>query len=79
VLKVLGDDAFCIDDESVYDSLSIIALGKVAVRLNMYMTFCSFKLNSHWKDGGIRNWITALGPKQPIYPVLYGPRIVQHL
>jgi hypothetical protein len=93
VLKeVLGADAFCIDDESVYDSPSIIAMGKVAAKLNMHMTLCPFRLNNYWKeilketdtnivdalylqcyDGGIRNeikdWITALKPKQPIYPI----------
>ncbi len=93
VLKeVLGADAFCIDDESVYDSASIIALGNIAAKLNMHMTLCPFRLNNYWKDilkatdtkvvdalylqcydGGARNeikdWITALQPTQPIYPI----------
>lgn len=93
VLKeVLGADAFCIDDESVYDSPSIIAMGQIAAKLNMHMTLCPFKINNYWKDilqatdahvvdalylqcydGGIRNdikdWVTALQPKQPIYPI----------
>lgn len=90
--QVLGADAFCIDDESVYDSPSIIAMGKVAAGLNMHMTLCPFRLNTYWKDilkasdanvvdalylqcydGGIRNeikdWVTALQSRQPIYPV----------
>jgi hypothetical protein len=93
VLKeVLGADAFCIDDESVYDSPSIIAMGKVAAKLNMHMTLCPFKVNDYWNDilkasdvnvvdalylqcydGGVRNeiknWVDALNPKQPIYPI----------
>jgi hypothetical protein len=93
VLKeVLGADAFCIDDESVYDSPSIIAMGTIAAKLNMHMTLCPFRINTYWKDilkasdahvvdalylqcydGGIRNeikdWVTALQPKQPIYPI----------
>lgn len=93
VLKeVLGADAFCIDDESVYDSPSIIAMSSIAANLNMHMTLCPFKLNTYWKDilkatdakvvdalylqcydGGIKNeikdWVTELKPKQPIYPI----------
>jgi len=89
---VLDTDAFCIDDESVYDSPSIIAMGKVAAKLNMHMTLCPFNGYTYWGDilkatevnvvdalylqcydGGVRNeikdWIAALKPKQPIYPV----------
>ncbi len=93
VLKeTLGADAFCIDDESVYDSPSIIAMGKIAARLNMHMTLCPFTNYTYWGDilkasdarvvdalylqcydGGIKNeikdWITALKPSQPIYPI----------
>ncbi|MCJ8208358.1 hypothetical protein MUY27_01470 [Mucilaginibacter sp. RS28] len=93
VLKeVLGADAFCIDDESVYDSPSIIAMGKIAAKLNMHMTLCPFTKYSYWGDilrasdekvvdalylqcydGGARNdikdWVTALKPQQPIYPI----------
>jgi hypothetical protein len=93
VLKeVLGADAFCIDDESVYDRPSIIAMGKIAANLNMHMTLCPFRGYSYWGDilkasdgnvvdalylqcydGGIKNeikdWVTALKPKQPIYPI----------
>jgi hypothetical protein len=90
--EVLGADAFCIDDESVYDSPSIIAMGKIAAKLDMHMTLCPFKGYTYWGDilkatdanvvdalylqcydGGIRNeikdWVTALKPKQPIYPI----------
>ncbi len=51
VLKeVLNADAFCIDDESVYDSPSIIAMGKIAAKLNMHMTLCPFKGYLYWGD-----------------------------
>jgi hypothetical protein len=51
VLKeVLAADAFCIDDESVYDSPSIIAMGKVAADLNMHMTLCPFRRNKYWTE-----------------------------
>jgi hypothetical protein len=51
VLKeVLGADAFCIDDESVYDSQSIIAMGKIAANLNMHMTLCPFTGYAYWGD-----------------------------
>jgi len=49
VLKeVVGADAFCIDDESVYDSHSIIEMGKIAARLKMHMTLCPFRVNEFW-------------------------------
>ncbi len=51
VLKeVLNADAFCIDDESVYDSPSIIAMGKIAASLNMHMTLCPFKGYTYWGE-----------------------------
>jgi len=51
VLKeVLGADAFCIDDESVYDSPSIIAMGKIAAKLNMHMTLCPYGKLNYWND-----------------------------
>lgn len=88
----LGADSFCIDDESVYDSPSIIAMGKIAGKLNMHMTLCPFRGYKYWGeilkasdanvvdalylqcyDGGIRNeiknWVEALQPTQPIYPI----------
>jgi len=90
--EVLNADAICIDDESVYDSPSIIAMGKIAANLNMHMTLCPFRGYKYWGDilkasdenvvdalylqcydGGIRNeikdWVGALKPKQPIYPI----------
>jgi hypothetical protein len=90
--ETLRADAFCIDDESVYDSPSIIAMGKLAGKLNMHMTLCPFRGYTFWGDivkasdakvvdalylqcydGGIRNeiknWVTALKPVQPIYPI----------
>jgi hypothetical protein len=51
VLKeVVGADAFCIDDESVYDSRSIILMGKIAAELNMHMTLCPFRGYGFWGD-----------------------------
>ena len=51
VLKeALGADAFCIDDESVYDSASIIAMGKIAASLNMHMTLCPYTGYTYWGD-----------------------------
>jgi len=90
--EVLGADAICIDDESVYDSPSIIAMGQIAGELNMHMTLCPFRGYKFWGDilkssdskvvdalylqcydGGIRNeiknWVEALKPSQPIYPI----------
>ncbi|RFM31154.1 hypothetical protein [Chitinophaga silvisoli] len=50
VLKeVVGADAFCIDDESVYDSHSVIEMSKIAARLKMHMTLCPFRINDFWK------------------------------
>lgn len=48
--EVLGADAICIDDESVYDSPSIIAMGKIAAKLNMHMTLCPFTNYTYWSD-----------------------------
>lgn len=48
--EVLGADAICIDDESVYDSPSIIAMGKIAAKLNMHMTLCPFTQYAYWSD-----------------------------
>jgi len=51
VLKeVLSADAICIDDESVYDSPSVIAMGKIAAKLNMHMTLCPFKGYTYWDE-----------------------------
>ena len=45
----LGADALCIDDESVYDSPSIIRLGAVIQKLGMHMTLCPFSHTGYWK------------------------------
>ncbi len=45
----LGADALCIDDESVYDSPSIIKLGTVMQKLGMHMTLCPFTKGEYWK------------------------------
>lgn len=47
--ETLGADALCIDDESVYDSPSIIGLGKVLGKLGMHMTLCPFTKEGYWK------------------------------
>lgn len=46
----IGVDAVCIDDESVYNSASIISLGAMLGKLNMHMTLCPFKNPVYWKD-----------------------------
>jgi hypothetical protein len=46
----IGADAICIDDESVYNSSSIILLGAMVSKLNMHMTLCPFKRNPYWKE-----------------------------
>ena len=46
----MGADAVCIDDESVYDSKSIIQFGKMLNKLNMHMTLCPFTKKTYWKD-----------------------------
>lgn len=45
----VGADAICIDDESVYNSASIVELGKMIGRLNMHMTLCPYKNADYWK------------------------------
>jgi hypothetical protein len=45
----LGVDGLCIDDESVYDSPSIIRLGAVIQKLGMHMTLCPFRQVEYWK------------------------------
>ena len=46
----IGIDAICIDDESVYNSASIVGLGAMTSRLNMHMTLCPFGKMTYWKD-----------------------------
>jgi hypothetical protein len=59
----IGADAVCIDDESVYDSRSIIQFGKMLNKLNMHMTLCPFTKKTYWKDiidGSKKNLIDAI-------------------
>ncbi|MVT12141.1 hypothetical protein [Chitinophaga tropicalis] len=53
IAKVLKEelavDAVCIDDESVYDSESIIQLGKMFGQLDLHMTLCPFRNYDYWK------------------------------
>ncbi len=48
--ETIGVDAICIDDESVYDSLSIIRLGQLARRIGMHMSLCPFTKIPWWKS-----------------------------
>lgn len=54
ILKVMketiGVDAICIDDESVYDSASIIRLGELARKTGLHMTLCPFTKIPYWKS-----------------------------
>lgn len=45
----IGVDAICIDDESVYDSTSIIRLGELAQGLGLHMSLCPFTKIPYWK------------------------------
>jgi hypothetical protein len=47
--ETIGVDAICIDDESVYDSMSIIRLGGMAQRIGMHMSLCPFTKIPWWK------------------------------
>lgn len=47
---VIGADAICIDDESVYDSPSIIKLGRMVSKMNMHMTLCPYRTVPYWKE-----------------------------
>ncbi|MBW8684505.1 hypothetical protein [Chitinophaga rhizophila] len=46
----IGVDAVCIDDESVYNSTCIGALGEMIGQLGMRMTLCPFRKPAFWKD-----------------------------
>ena len=54
ILKVMketiGVDAICIDDESVYDSTSIIRLGELARTMGLHMSLCPFTRIPYWKS-----------------------------
>jgi len=59
----LGIDAICIDDESVYDSASIVRLGAMLHKLNMHMTLCPFTKPGYWKsiiDGSQQGLVDAI-------------------
>ena len=45
----IGVDAVSIDDESVYDSHSIIQFGEMLGKLGMHMTLCPFTHKKYWK------------------------------
>ncbi|HVS97601.1 MAG TPA: hypothetical protein VHE54_14000 [Puia sp.] len=44
----IGVDAICIDDESVYDTTSIIRLGELAGSVGMHMTLCPYTRTAYW-------------------------------
>jgi hypothetical protein len=46
----IGVDAVCIDDESVYNSLSIVRYGAMLKKLGMHMTLCPFAKPDYWKE-----------------------------
>lgn len=46
----IGVDAVCIDDESVYNSVSMIKYGEMIGRLNMHMSLCPFRNYKYWRD-----------------------------
>lgn len=47
--QTIGADAICIDDESVYDSTSIIRLGEMAHAAGLHMSLCPFTRIPWWK------------------------------
>jgi len=53
ILKVfkdeMGVDAICIDDESVYDSLSVVRLSAMTRRAGMKMSLCPYTRMAYWK------------------------------
>jgi hypothetical protein len=59
----IGVDAICIDDESVYDSASIIRLGELARELGLHMSLCPFTRIPYWKavlDGSSPGLVDAI-------------------
>ncbi len=61
--SVLLADALSIDDESVYDSTSVLRLGEMLGRLNMHMTLCPFTNKPYWKallNGSKKGLIDAI-------------------
>jgi hypothetical protein len=45
----IGVDAICIDDESVYDTASVIRLGEMANSLHLHMSLCPYARTHFWK------------------------------
>lgn len=67
ITKVLKEelkvDAVCIDDESVYNSVSIVRYGEIADKLGLHMTLCPFRNAEYWKniiDGSKKGLIDAV-------------------
>jgi hypothetical protein len=61
--SVLGVDAVSIDDESVYDSVSVIRFGEMLGRLDLHMTLCPFTRKTYWKallNGSKKGLIDAI-------------------
>ena len=59
----IGVDAVSIDDESVYDSRSIIQFGEMVGKLGMHMTLCPFTKKKYWKaiiDGSQKGLVDAV-------------------
>jgi len=50
IRKSIGADAICIDDESVYDSVSIIRLGEMAREAGLHMSLCPFTKIPWWRS-----------------------------
>lgn len=63
IKEKIGADAICIDDESVYDSTSIIRLGELAHRVGLHMSLCPFTKIPYWKavlDGSVSGVVDAV-------------------
>ncbi len=45
----IGVDAVCIDDESVYNSVSIIRFGEMIDKLGMHISLCPYTNYTYWK------------------------------
>ena len=59
----LGVDAVSIDDESVYDSVSVLRFGEMLHRLGLHMSLCPFSHLHYWKallDGSKKGLIDAI-------------------
>jgi hypothetical protein len=59
----LGVDAVSIDDESVYDSVSVLRFGEMLHRLDLHMSLCPFTNLHYWRallDGSEKGVIDAI-------------------